>query len=42
MVLPVDGAREKFDGHPGGSRAIQLWDSEGEPLFPQAFGRPSG
>jgi hypothetical protein len=39
-VCQVTGVPEKFDGHPAGSRAIQLWDSQTPHDFLRLFGRP--
>jgi Protein of unknown function (DUF1549)/Protein of unknown function (DUF1553)/Bacterial Ig-like domain (group 2) len=40
MVCQVTGVGEKFDGVPGGTRAIGLWDSKVSHYFLKTFGRP--
>jgi hypothetical protein len=39
-VCQVTGVPEKFDGAAGGTRAIELWDSQVEHYFLRLFGRP--
>jgi hypothetical protein len=39
-ICQVTGVPEKFDGHPSGSRAIELWDSQTPHDFLRLFGRP--
>ena len=39
-ICQVTGVPEKFDGHPAGSRAIQMWDSQVPHYFLRLFGRP--
>ena len=39
-VCQVTGQPEKFEGLPGGSRAVQLWDSRVSHYFLKVFGRP--
>ncbi|MBS0266038.1 MAG: DUF1553 domain-containing protein [Planctomycetes bacterium] len=40
-VCQVTGVPEKFQGVPGGTRAIQLWDSQTTHYFLKLFGRPT-
>ncbi|HKB42010.1 MAG TPA: DUF1553 domain-containing protein, partial [Gemmataceae bacterium] len=40
MVSQATGVAERFDGVPGGYRAIQLWDSKVSHYFLKLFGRP--
>ncbi|MEX0819779.1 MAG: DUF1549 domain-containing protein [Pirellulaceae bacterium] len=40
-VCQTTGVDEKFGGVPGGSRAIQLWDSKVPHYFLKLFGRPT-
>jgi hypothetical protein len=39
-ICQTTGVPEKFEGVPGGSRAIQLWDSQVTHDFLKLFGRP--
>lgn len=39
-VCQVTGVPEKFQGMPGGARAIQLWDSQTSHYYLKLFGRP--
>ena len=40
MITQTTGVPEKFAGVPGGSRAVQLWDSKVPHYFLRLFGRP--
>lgn len=40
-VVQVTGAREKFTGHPAGTRAVQIWDNKLRVDFLELFGRPA-
>ncbi len=41
MVSQATGVGEKFQGSPGVTRAVQLWDSKARHDFLKRFGRPS-
>jgi hypothetical protein len=41
MICQALGAPEKFQGAPGVTRAVQLWDSKARSDFLKLFGRPS-
>jgi hypothetical protein len=40
MVSQATGIPEKFQNHPAGTRAVQLWDSKVNHYFLKVFGRP--